>query len=218
MSGPGGGGGRRGVVLDRDGTLVDFVRDAELGVVTPAFHPSQLRLLPGVVAGLTRLQAAGYALAIATNQPGAAKGELARAAILATNDALAALLAGHGLRIEAFEVCLHHPEGGPGGEPELVRACACRKPRPGMLDRIVGALGLERGTSWMVGDAAMDVAAARAAGLRAGLLMQPGRCELCPLRDVPAPGTEASSASGALRPDLAEPRLDLLAERIVALG
>lgn len=210
--------GRRGVVLDRDGTLVDFVRDAELGVVTPAFHPSQLRLLPGVVAGLARLQAAGYALAIATNQPGAAKGELARAAILGTNDALAALLAGHGLRIEAFEVCLHHPEGGPGGEAELVCACECRKPRPGMLDRIVATLGLDRATSWMLGDAAMDVAAARAAGLRAGLVMQPGRCELCPLRDAPVPGVDGAWPTGVLRPDLAEARLDVLAERVVALG
>ena len=31
------------IVVERDGTLVDFVRDEELGVVTPAFHPEQLR-------------------------------------------------------------------------------------------------------------------------------------------------------------------------------
>jgi len=29
----------RGIVLDRDGTLIDVVRDADLGVITPAFHP-----------------------------------------------------------------------------------------------------------------------------------------------------------------------------------
>ena len=64
------------VVFDRDGTLVDFHRDAELGVVTPAFHPSQLRFQPGAFAALRLLAAAGHRIAIATNQPGAAKGEL----------------------------------------------------------------------------------------------------------------------------------------------
>ncbi len=31
------------VVVDRDGTLIDFHRDAELGVVTPAFHGMRSR-------------------------------------------------------------------------------------------------------------------------------------------------------------------------------
>ena len=63
----------RGVVLDRDGTLIDFYRDPELGVVTPAFHPDHVRFLPGVIDGLSILRDAGYAFAIATNQPHAAK-------------------------------------------------------------------------------------------------------------------------------------------------
>ena len=54
----------KGVLLDRDGTLIDFHRDAELGAVVSAFHPDQLRLLPGVVAGLAALRDAGFTLAI----------------------------------------------------------------------------------------------------------------------------------------------------------
>ena len=42
-------------------------------------------------------------------------------------------------RIAAVEVCMHHPEGGPGGDPALVRRCDCRKPKPGMLDGAPGA-------------------------------------------------------------------------------
>ena len=85
---------RPGVVLDRDGTLIDFVRDVELGVVTPAFHPDQLRVMPGVVEGLRALVDAGRVLAIATNQPGAAKGQITEAAIDRTMAALVARLAG----------------------------------------------------------------------------------------------------------------------------
>jgi D-glycero-D-manno-heptose 1,7-bisphosphate phosphatase len=179
------------VILDRDGTLVDVVRDGETGIITVAFHPDHLRLLPGVVAGLRALGDAGYALAIATNQPGAAKGQLTRAPIERTNAALVELLRAEGVRIEALEACLHHPDGGPGGDASLVGPCACRKPAPGMPRKLVADLGLDPARSWMVGDTVSDLDAAHAAGLRGGLVFDDRRCELCPLRAGPrglAPG------------------------------
>ena len=48
--------------------------------------------------------------------------------------------------------------------------CACRKPRPGLVLDAAAELGLVRPGSWLVGDTAKDVAAARAAGVRAALL------------------------------------------------
>lgn len=185
----------KGVILDCDGTLVDVVRDEETGVITTAFHPNQLRLLPGVVDGLRLLHDAGFALAIASNQPGPAKGHFSRAAVHATNDALVALLAREGVPVAKVVVCMHHPEGGPGGDAALVGPCDCRKPKPGMLREIIAALGLDRGASWMIGDTTSDVEAARAAGVRAGLLFDPKRCELCPLRSGPSVVPDASAAT-----------------------
>lgn len=206
---------RRGVLLDRDGTLIDFVRDAELGVVTSAFHPGQLRLLPGVVEGLRWLAAHGFVLAIATNQPGAAKGQFPREAIARTNAALVAMLGAEGVEIAAVAVCLHHPEGGPGGEASLVGACACRKPKAGLLRGLIEELGLEAGGSFMVGDTAGDVAAGKAAGTRTALLFEQGRCELCPLRDG---GCEAPGAGRlACAPDLVARRFDEIARGIVEM-
>jgi hypothetical protein len=75
-------------ILDRDGTIIDVVRDEETGAISVAFHPSQLRLLSGAVEGLRALQGAGYALAIATNQPAPAKGQFSADAVARTNDAL----------------------------------------------------------------------------------------------------------------------------------
>lgn len=196
--------GRPLAIVDRDGTLVDFHRDPELGVVTPAFHPSQLRLLPGAVAGLRTLSEAGFALAIATNQPDAAKGRIPREAIERTNAALISMLAAEGVRVEALACCLHHPEGGPGGDPALVRGCDCRKPAPGLLTQLLGRLGGDPSASWMIGDTAADLGAARGAGLRCALIFAEGRCELCPLREVP---------HGP--PDRWAPRLDELARRIL---
>jgi D-glycero-D-manno-heptose 1,7-bisphosphate phosphatase len=197
----------RAVVVDRDGTLVDVVRDAALGVITTAFHPDQLRFLPGVIDGLRALAAAGFAIGVATNQPGAAKGQIPRAAIERTNAALLQRLADAGVVVAALEACLHHPDGGPGGDATLVGPCDCRKPAPGMLHALAARMRFDPAASWMIGDSTADVAAGRAAGMRAGLIFDPRRCELCPLRDGP----------GAL-PDASAPRFDALAARIVELA
>jgi len=155
-------------IVDRDGTIVESVRATD-GSVTSAFAPEQLRFLPGVVEGLLVLQA-GYRLAIATNQPGAAKGQATRAAIERTNAALVAMLAAEGITIARVEVCLHHPVGGPGGEAALVGPCECRKPAPGMALALLARFGADPARSWMIGDSAVDEAAGRAAGLRTALV------------------------------------------------
>ena len=177
--------GARLALLDRDGTLIDVVRDEETGTVTTAFHPSQIRLLDGVVEGLRILVDAGYRLAIATNQPGPAKGHFSRRAVEATNAALVDQLAKLGIPIARVAACMHHPDGGAGGDPSLVGPCACRKPKPGLLIELMQAIGVPADRTWMIGDSMADVEAARAAGVRSALLFADNRCELCPLRSGP---------------------------------
>ena len=172
----------KAVILDRDGTLIDVVRDEESGAISVAFHPSQLRLLAGVVDGLAALRDAGYVLAIATNQPAPAKGQFSADAVRRTNDALVALLASEEITIAKVAVCMHHPDGGSGGDASLVGPCDCRKPLPGLVNQLVTELGVDRAASWMIGDSAGDVEAGRAAGVRTGLVFASNRCELCPLR------------------------------------
>jgi D-glycero-D-manno-heptose 1,7-bisphosphate phosphatase len=183
-------------IVDRDGTLIDVFRDEDTGVISTAFHPDQLRLLDGVIPGLKHLQDAGFAIAIASNQPGPAKKHFSEAAVKRTNDALVALLAAQGITVAQVEVCMHHPS---------VSACACRKPAPGMLDAIMKRLGADRASSWMIGDARNDLDAGRAAGVRTALVFRTDRCELCPLRAGP-PGA----------PDVAGKTFDEVARAITA--
>jgi D-glycero-D-manno-heptose 1,7-bisphosphate phosphatase len=195
-------------ILDRDGTIIDVLRDEETGAVTVAFHPDHIRLLPGAVEGMLTLARAGYTLAIATNQPAPAKGQFSADAVRRTNDALVGRLADEGVTIAAVEACMHHPQGGTGGDMALVRACDCRKPKPGMLEVIVTRLGADRGRSWMLGDSDSDLRAGHAAGLRAGLVFATNRCELCPLRGGPA----------GLRPNAHGATLAELAGAVLRLG
>jgi D-glycero-D-manno-heptose 1,7-bisphosphate phosphatase len=200
----------KGVILDRDGTLIDFYRDVELGVVTPAFHPDHVQLLPSVDAG--------FALAIATNQPDAAKGHVPVDAIHRVNARLLEALEKQGVHIAALEVCLHHPEGAPGGAPELIGPCDCRKPAPGLLTAIVMKLGLDKEASWMLGDTLADEGAARAAGVRFALLANLERCDICPF--VGAAPQERRRLDGAARGrvgfDVCAPIMVELARAIIA--
>jgi D-glycero-D-manno-heptose 1,7-bisphosphate phosphatase len=156
-------------ILDRDGTIVEGVAAAD-GHMSSAFSPDRLRFIPHAVAGLRLLQDAGFVLAIATNQPGAAKGQATRDDIARTNDALVAMLAADGIAIAHLEVCLHHPTGGPGGEAVLVGPCDCRKPQPGMLLALLARTGADRASTWMIGDSLVDVEAGKAAGVRTAQL------------------------------------------------
>lgn len=172
-------------ILDRDGTIIDVVRDEETGAISVAFHPKQLRLLTGAVEGMRALQDGGFTLAIATNQPAPAKGQFSADAVRATNAALVEKLGAEGVRVAAVEVCMHHPDGGDGGDPALAVACDCRKPKPGMLQGLMTRLGADRAHSWMIGDGVGDIEAGRAAGVRTALVFPRNRCELCPLRNGP---------------------------------
>ena len=199
--------GQRGVIVDRDATLIDVVRDEETGAISVAFHPSQIRFLSGVLDGLRLLRDAGYAIAVATNQPAPAKGQFSVAAVRQTNEALVKLLAREGIELAVLEVCMHHPEGGPGGEATLIGDCDCRKPAPGLLLRAMEQARLDPSMTWMIGDAPADVEAAKRAGIRSALVFPLNRCELCPLKTGPSP-----------LPDLHAARFDEVARQIIARG
>lgn len=174
------------VVFDRDGTLIDFHRNPELGVVTPAFHPSHVRFLPGAIDALRLLSTAGFLLAVASNQPGAAKGELSREVILRTMQSFRDRLDTEGIALVGIAICFHHPTGGEQGDVSLVFPCQCRKPKPGMLLDLAAQTKIDPGRAWMVGDTPTDMEAGRAASMRTALLTPTRRCELCPLKEEPS--------------------------------
>ncbi len=153
------------IILDRDGVLNKMTVDAEHGTIDSPLHPSQVTLTRNVAQALKRIADAGYLLAVATNQPAAAKGKTTVANLEAVMLQILDAAQAEGARIESWRMCLH--QGGDG--------CLCRKPKPGMLleifEEIEAKFGpLERSQCWMVGDGVTDLQAGIAAGVKVGLL------------------------------------------------
>jgi D,D-heptose 1,7-bisphosphate phosphatase len=154
---------RRAAFLDRDGTL-----NVDTGYIA---QPEDVRLIARAVEGAKALADAGYALIIASNQSGIARGMMTAAQADAVEARLLELLREHGVRIEATYRCPHLP----GGQvARYAIDCDCRKPKPGMLLRAARELGIDLAASWAIGDGARDVEAGLAAGTRAVLISRDG--------------------------------------------
>jgi D-glycero-D-manno-heptose 1,7-bisphosphate phosphatase len=187
---------RPAVFLDRDGTMI-----REVGYLR---SPVQLRLLPRAASAIKRLNDAGFAVIVTTNQSGIARGILTEADLALTNEALQRRLARRGARVDAFHFCPHHPEVGP---PKYRRRCRCRKPSPGMLLRAARELDLDLSRSFAVGDSARDLLAGRNAGARA-ILVRTGygrRTEVEYAEELPADHV-ADDLAAAVEWVLAQPR------------
>jgi D-glycero-D-manno-heptose 1,7-bisphosphate phosphatase len=148
--------------IDRDGTLTE-----EVGYVN---HPSRLRLLPRSAEAIRRLNKAGIAAVVATNQSGIARGYFSEEVLQAVNAEMVRQLKQAGAHLDGVYVCPHHPTE---GEPPWRADCDCRKPKPGLLLRAAHELGLDLAASVVVGDKASDLAVARAVGA-AGVLVLTG--------------------------------------------
>lgn len=158
-SGPTQGTQRRVLFLDRDGVI-----NVNHGYV---HTPEATEWVPGIFELCTAAGNAGYGLVVVTNQAGIARGYYDRERFEAYTRWMDDQFAARGLALLATYYCPHHPQAGVGaGRLE----CNCRKPRPGMLLQAAEDLGIDLAGSVLVGDAASDVAAAEAAGLRLALL------------------------------------------------
>lgn len=147
------------VLIDKDGTLVENV--------PYNVDPALIRLAPGAERAVSRLAAAGFRLAVVSNQAGVALGRFPESALRRVGARLEELLAGLGAELAGFYYCPHHPEG---VVPEYTVRCECRKPAPGLIERAAREAGVAARDAWMVGDILDDVEAGSRAGCTTILL------------------------------------------------
>lgn len=141
------------VLLDRDGVIN---RDS------PDYIKSVAEFVPlaGALEAIVRLTRAGLQVGVCTNQSAIARGLISEADLEAIFAVLAQSLTALGSGLAGIAWCPHLPEDG----------CDCRKPCPGMLNRLMAELGVPPAETVFVGDSLKDLEAARAAGCRAVLV------------------------------------------------
>ncbi len=133
------------IVLGRDGVLLEPVAGGLVSV-------SELRIIPGSLEAVSRLNHAGYRVAMTTNQPVLGEGRLHIEVLNTIHARLAEGLARVGGHLDAMLSCPHAEGSG----------CECRKPSTGMLREIADRLDTPLETVTVIGDDAADIEAARA--------------------------------------------------------
>ncbi len=135
------------VILDRDGVInhdsAEFVKTAD------EWFP-----LDGSIDAIARLSAAGFTVAVASNQSGLARGLITDEALSAMHRKLCTMVAAAGGRIDRISICPHGPDDD----------CACRKPKPGMLVELGEHYGAPLAGVPVIGDSLRDLQAAASAG------------------------------------------------------
>jgi len=153
---------RRAAFLDRDGVLNrrapphDYVRSAD------AFA-----WLAGAREGVLRLNGEGWLVLVVSNQRGVARGLMTAGDVEAIHERAQRELAQIGAHVDAFYWCPH----------DDADACACRKPKPGLILRAAQDWTVDLGASILIGDDDRDLEAARRAGVRAWKMPTDGDLE-----------------------------------------
>lgn len=155
--------GRPALFLDRDGVIVEEVHFLS--------KPGDVRLIEGIGEAIARVNRAGLAVVVVTNQSGIARGLFGWAEFAAVQAEIVARLGAAGARLDAVLACGHHASGQPpferGDHP-------WRKPGPGMLVRGAEMLKSDLARSRIVGDRVSDLGAGFRAGLAGGWLVMTG--------------------------------------------
>jgi len=135
------------IILDRDG-VINY--DSALYIKSR----DEWQPIPGSLDAIAQLNRSGFRVLIVTNQSGVARGYYDLETLDSIHEKLVHELAAVGGYIEEIFFCPHHPD----------EDCACRKPKPGLLQQIALKYPLQLSDTFFIGDSISDIRAAQSAG------------------------------------------------------
>ena len=145
---------RRLVILDRDGVINhdsdEFIKS-----------PDEWVPIEGSLEAIGALSAAGFDVAVATNQSGIGRKLIDKPSLDAIHEKMRKLAREAGADIGRVVYCPHHPDDG----------CDCRKPATGLLEQLSRRYGVPLDNVPMIGDSLRDIDAATAVGGRPILVL-----------------------------------------------
>ena len=136
--------------VDRDGTLIEEPADEQVDSI------GKIRFMPGVFEALRQARAAGFRLAMVTNQDGLGSASFPQADFDIPHQFMLDAFSSQGIEFDAVFVCPHRKTDG----------CDCRKPKIRLVEGYVRDQAVDLATSAMVGDRDTDLEFARNLGVR----------------------------------------------------
>lgn len=150
--------GRPALFLDRDGVI-----NADTGY---PWRAADIIWTEGVFEALALARQRGFQIFVVTNQSGVARGLYREEDVRALHAWMGARLAAAGAAVDDWRYCPYHPDA---SVKAYRTAHPWRKPSPGMILDLLQQWPTDRSNSLLIGDQETDMAAARAAGIRAHL-------------------------------------------------
>ena len=142
------------VILDRDGVIN---HDSDAFVKSP----SEWEPIDGSIEAIVALSNAGFTVAVATNQSGVGRKLIDMPTLEAIHRKMRQAVTDAGGDIDRIVFCPHHPDDN----------CDCRKPNPGMFNKLARQYGVPINGVPMVGDSERDIEAAKAVSGRPILVL-----------------------------------------------
>lgn len=137
----------RYVLLDRDGVINhdsdEFIKS-----------PEQWLPIDGSLEAIALLNRHGYKVVVVTNQSGVARGLFDLSTLEQIHAKMLSMVEANGGKIDAIYFCPHGPDDD----------CACRKPKPGMLETFAADTGANLSGVPVIGDSLRDLQSAQAVG------------------------------------------------------
>lgn len=137
------------IVLDRDGVINydshNYVRS-----------PEEWLPIESSLKAIALLHQAGYTIVVVTNQSGLARGYYDELTLTKIHEKMRAAVHAAGGKISQVYHCPHLPTDD----------CACRKPRPGMLQQVAADYQVDLNNRIMIGDKLSDIQAAQAMAMK----------------------------------------------------
>ncbi len=171
----------KAALLDRDGVINALVHHQDAGVIDAPFTRSQFKLLPRVPEAVHALNELGLRVAVVSNQPGIAKGQLKADLLKTFERIMLSQIRAAGGRIDGVYYCLHHPDA---RVRKLRQCCSCRKPQIGLLEQAAADLEVSLSECYMIGDGIPDLLAGSRAGCRT-VFVGRWKCEICQFTEAP---------------------------------